>query len=68
LASGELVVIVSWGTIVRVNTADAVACLLSVTWIVKVEVPAVVGVPLITPVVAFNVRTGGKVPVVTDQV
>jgi len=34
---------------------------------VKLDVPAVVGVPLIAPEVAFNVRPGGKLPLMTDQ-
>ncbi len=40
---------------------------LSAACTVTVEVPAVVGVPLITPEVD-NVRPAGKVPVVTVQV
>jgi hypothetical protein len=34
----------------------------SVTLTVKSKVPAVVGVPLISPVAVFNVRTGGRLP------
>jgi len=34
---------------------------------VKLEVPAVVGVPPIAPEVAFNVRPAGKLPLMTDQ-
>jgi hypothetical protein len=34
---------------------------------VKLEVPAVVGVPLITPVLAVRLKPAGKVPVAIDQ-
>ncbi len=39
----------------------------SVTWIVKFDVPAVVGVPLIAPVEAFRLSPPGRVPAETDQ-
>jgi hypothetical protein len=45
-----------------------VAWLLSVTWIVKLAGPAVVGWPLIPPLAAFNVRPAGKSPALTDHV
>jgi hypothetical protein len=45
----------------------AVALLLSVTWTVKLNVPAVFGVPLITPVEGASVRPPGRAPDVTDQ-
>lgn len=35
--------------------------------IVKVELPATVGVPLTTPVVAFKFKPAGSVPAVTAQ-
>ena len=44
-----------------------VALLASVTLTVKFEVPAVVGVPLITPVEALRERPAGKEPVRTLQ-
>ena len=40
----------------------------SVTCTVKLVVPASVGVPLITPVAASNVKPVGKLPFVIDQV
>jgi hypothetical protein len=39
----------------------------SVTRTVKLYVPGVTGVPLITPVLLFNVRFDGKVPFRIDQ-
>jgi hypothetical protein len=39
----------------------------SVTVTVKLEVPAVVGVPVMSPVEASRVSPAGSVPVVTDQ-
>ena len=53
---------------VRVNALAAVTCLPSVTWIVKFEVAAAAGWPLITPVVEFNKRGLGRDPTVTAQV
>lgn len=41
---------------------------LSVTVIVKLNVPPALGVPLITPVAEFKVRPVGKEPVVTAKV
>jgi hypothetical protein len=38
-----------------------------VTWTVKFDVPAAVGVPLITPVEAFRLNPAGRVPAETDQ-
>ena len=38
------------------------------TWMVKLDVAAVVGVPEICPVAEFNERPAGKVPAVSDQV
>ena len=52
---------------VSVNAFDALPEALSVTWTVKLDVLAVVGVPLIAPEVAFNVRPAGKLPLITDQ-
>jgi hypothetical protein len=65
--SGEVVVITSAGLMVRVNARVAVAVALSVTWAVKLYVPAVVGVPLSTPLAAFSVSPGGSAPALTDQ-
>ena len=40
----------------------------SVTWSVKVDVPAAVGVPVISPVEGSTARPAGRVPPVTDHV
>ena len=68
LAKGELVVMVSAGSMVRANGMEAVTWLLSVTWMVKFEVAAVVGWPVIAPVVEFSKRGLGKDPTVTAHV
>jgi hypothetical protein len=46
----------------------AIAPVLSVTPIVKIDVLALVGVPLITPVVVFRAKPVGRLPEVIDQV
>ena len=46
----------------------AVALLASVTLTVKLEVPAVVGVPDTTPVDAVSVRPAGSVPELIEKV
>ena len=58
---------VAWGAMVRLKTWVAVAEVLSVTWMVKVEAPAALGVPEIVPV-AERLRPLGNGPLVTDQV
>jgi hypothetical protein len=52
------------------NALVAVCCgvLVSAACTVKFDVPAVVGVPEITPVPLFNVRPAGNVPSVTLHV
>jgi hypothetical protein len=40
----------------------------STTWAVKLNVPAVVGVPVIAPVVEFNVNPAGSEPAVIENV
>jgi len=54
------------GLIVSANALDAVCGVPaeSCAWIVKFAVPAVVGVPLIAPVPAFNVSPAGSAPAV----
>ena len=52
---------------VTMKAFDALPEALSVTWTVKLEVPAVVGVPPIAPEVAFNVRPAGKLSRMTDH-
>ena len=60
--------VVSTGAlIVSVNAFVAVPAALSVTWIVKFDVPAVVGVPVSAPVAAFSKRLAGSVPTVNAQ-
>ena len=39
-----------------------------VTWTVKFEVPAAVGVPLISPVAAFRLNPAGSAPAVMAHV
>jgi hypothetical protein len=60
-----------------VITGSAVTTILScfvvfpvtfVALIVKLNVPAVVGVPVINPVPAFKLKPAGKVPLATAQV
>jgi hypothetical protein len=68
LANGELVVIASGGSMVRANWTDAVIWLLSVTWMVKLEVAAALGWPVIAPVEEFNKRGLGKDPTVNAHV
>jgi hypothetical protein len=65
----ELVVIDSTGTMVMLNAFVAVSAgvLESVAVTEKLEVPAVVGVPVIAPFAA-SVRPVGSAPVVTAQV
>ena len=40
-------------------------CLVSSTLTVKVKLPAIEAFPEITPVVAFSLRPGGRLPAVT---
>jgi hypothetical protein len=47
---------------------ETVVLVESCTCTVKVDVPIVVGVPAMTPVLAANVNPAGRVPVVIDQV
>jgi hypothetical protein len=64
---GDAVVIESGGgSTVRTNDFVVICDALSRTWTVKFAVPAVVGVPVITPA-ADNVRSAGGVPDVTDH-
>jgi len=50
------------------NVAAALTELVSITLIVRLELPAAVGVPEMTPVEEFSVNPAGNTPVVTDQV
>ena len=62
------VVITKAGLMVIINGLVAVAPILSVTMIVKLKVPAVVGVPAIAPVDGVRVSPAGSKPVESDQV
>jgi hypothetical protein len=56
------VVIASAPFTTMLRFAVAVAEVESVTFAVKENVPVEVGVPVISPVLTFNVRPGGKLP------
>jgi hypothetical protein len=60
--SGDVDVIVSFATIMMLRFAVAVLLSASVTFTVKLELPAVVGVPDITPVLEFSDNPAGNVP------
>jgi len=64
--NGEAVLITRAALMVNENTFKAVAPALSVACTVKVDVPAVVGVPPSTPA-ALKLRPGGGVPAVIAQ-
>jgi hypothetical protein len=64
----EKVLIISGSAIISVSTRLAVVLFASVTWTVKLDVPAVVGVPEITPVEAARLNPAGRLPVVINHV
>ena len=66
--SGDVVVMSSAGLTVRTNALVAVTWFVSVTWMVKFEVAAVAGWPVIAPVAEFNKSGLGKAPTVTAHV
>jgi hypothetical protein len=66
--NGDAVVMSSCGLMVKAKAFAAGRCRLSVALIPKCEVPAVLGLPLITPVAVFKERPPGKVPALTAQV
>ena len=55
-------------TIVRAKCFSAAAEALSVTRAVNRNAPALMGVPLMMPVEAFNLTPPGKAPALTDHV
>jgi hypothetical protein len=63
-----VVVIDSPAAITMLSAAVAVCELLSVTFTVKLLVPAVVGVPEITPLDELSDRPGGRLPEAMLQV
>jgi hypothetical protein len=71
IPSGKLVVVIigakSASTTIE-SAWSSKAVLASVTLIVKFDVPATVGVPVIAPVEAFNVNPVGSVPAVMLKV
>ena len=68
LAVVGLVTAGAGGLITRVTFWVAFGAVPLAAWTVKANEPAVVGVPLTIPLVAFSVRPGGNVPVAMDQV
>lgn len=68
VGSGDVVVMVSVaGSMIMDSGLVALALALSVTWAVRLDVPAVVGVPVIAPVEELSVSPGGKEPLARDQ-
>ena len=69
MAGGRVVTMMAtWVLIVSVNARVAARPAESTTRTVKADVPALVGVPLMTPVEALNDSPAGKLPVDTDHV
>jgi hypothetical protein len=64
----EVVVIARSASMVMLNAAVAVPAAESVTFTVKVEVPTVVGVPEMTPVLAFRDNAADSAPALILQV
>src|SRR2546421_3237720 len=62
------VVMTRLDAIIRVNALVALTDALSVTCTVKLNVPELVGVPVIAPVAAFKLKPEGKAPVVMTHV
>jgi hypothetical protein len=62
-----LVVAVGEPTTATVNSLKVLILALSVTFIVKVKFPAVVGMPEIIPVLISNCKPSGSEPVDTSQ-
>jgi hypothetical protein len=68
---GEIVIPTEVEETVNISFTDLLAggVLESATWNVRaVFVTACVGVPVIAPVAAFNIRPAGNVPLVSDHV
>jgi len=55
--------IVHWVVVVPVVIPEE-----STTWAVKLKEPAVVGVPVMAPVLGFSVKPGGRLPAVIEKV
>lgn len=67
---GRLVVVIFSGATMRIDAAALAVCgvgLESFAWIVKLNVPVVVGIPVIAPVEEFRLRPAGKNPEATLQ-
>ena len=56
------------GLTVMVQLAVADAPVESTTFAVKLYAPAVVGVPVMAPVLVFNVRPAGRLPLLIEKV
>jgi hypothetical protein len=54
-------------TTVKLKVADAVIPFASLTWIVKLKLPAAVGVPLIAPDAEFKFKPEGQEPLVKEK-
>src|SRR3972149_10235715 len=68
IPSGRDVVLIEIAEYMMIDSAlVATAPFASVTCTVKFEVPAVSGVPLITPLPPFRLNPDGNVPAITDQ-
>ena len=78
-ASAELYATPTWAVAVgQANVTGGVTLMVqlmvaevpveSTTFAVKLYVPAVVGVPVMAPVVAFNVRPAGRLPAEIENV
>src|SRR4030067_826349 len=67
-SESDTVVITGYALTMIDKTLVAVALLSSVTCTVKIDIPAVVGVPLISPVALLSVTPTGSVPTVTVHV
>ena len=68
MALGKEDVVIDGGAAITIDNAfESEELALSVTLMVKFEVPVVVGVPLITPVPEFSVKPAGSDPGETVQ-
>jgi hypothetical protein len=61
------VILIAEATVIE-SGFDAEAPAASITWTVKFEGPAVVGVPVIAPLAPVRVRPAGSAPEVMDHV
>ena len=68
----QMVTTAGMDTMAMTRLSDLVAVCMglpaSLTWTVKLKVPAAVGVPEMAPLLGLSVRPGGRDPLATDQV